>query len=430
MALSNLDCWLAGRMGRGTVPTRPELRGWQLARLRELVDHARHGSPFYDSHLAGVRGADLDSLEDFSRLPTITPEHLRANPDALLSVSRDEIERVVTLSSSGTTGEPKRIFHTADDLEATVDFFGWGMANMVEPGGTALVLLPGARPGGVGRLLDEALSRHGSRAVALGELTDAGAAVDRCLAEAASCVVGSPAHVNLLAHAWAARGLPKGVIRSALLCWDVIPDAVRVSVAERLGCRVFRHWGMIETGLGGAVECAPGSGMHLRETDVYVEIVDMRTGALLPDGEFGDMVVTTPLKLGMPLIRYRTGDVGRILAGECSCGSPLRRLDPLVRRRNDGVPLPSGLLVLRELNEILYGLPGVADFAARLAGDTLRLTVCGDAPDQAVRAALERVPVVAEGLADKTLRVDIQNRHDAAPAVLGLDKRCIAIGVA
>jgi phenylacetate-coenzyme A ligase PaaK-like adenylate-forming protein len=428
MGRTNLDCWLAGRMGRDTVPSVPELHDWQLERLKELVDHARRGSPFYARHFSGVRGADLGSLEDFSRLPVITPEQLRTNPDALLSVSRDAIERVVTLSSSGTTGEPKRIFHTADDLAATVDFFGWGMANMVEPGGTALVLLPGARPGGVGQLLDEALSRHGARAVAFGELTDAGAAVDRCLAEGASCVVGSPAHVNLLAHAWAARGLPKGAIRSALLCWDVIPDAVCASVTERLGCRVFRHWGMIETGLGGAVECQPGSGMHLRETDVYVEIVDPSTGALLPDGEFGDMVVTTPLKLGMPLIRYSTGDVGRILAGECGCGSPLRRLDPLVRRRRDGVPLPSGPLALRDLNEILYAVPGVADFAARLAGNTLHLIVCGDAEGGTVLAALETLPVVAAGLADGSLGVDIENRHDAAPAVAGLKKRRIAIG--
>jgi phenylacetate-coenzyme A ligase PaaK-like adenylate-forming protein len=428
MGRTNLDCWLAGRMDRDTVPSASELRGWLLERLKELVDHARQGSPFYNRHLSGVRGADLYSLEDFSRLPMITPDHLRDNPDALLSVSRDAIERVVTLSSSGTTGEPKRIFHTADDLAATVDFFGWGMANMVEPGGTALVLLPGTRPGGVGQLLDEALSHHGSRAVAFGELTDAGEAVDRCLAENATCVVGSPAHINLLAHAWEARGLPKGAIRSALLCWDVIPDAVRASVAGRLGCRVFRHWGMIETGLGGAVECRPGSGMHLRETDVYVEIVAPHTGALLPDGEFGDMVVTTPLKLGMPLIRYRTGDVGRILAGECGCGSPLRRLDPLVRRRRDGVPLPSGPLTLRELNEILYGVSGLADFAARLEGDTLHLTVCGDVPKETVLAALKNLPVVAGGLANGSLEVDIENRRGAEPAVAGLEKRRIAIG--
>jgi phenylacetate-coenzyme A ligase PaaK-like adenylate-forming protein len=428
MNSSNLDRWLAGRMGRDTVPSRRELRDWQLRRLREMVDHAKLGSPFYARHLADFRGADLDTLEAFSRLPEIGPEQLRSDPDALLSVSRDDIERVVTLSSSGTTGEPKRIFHTADDLEATTDFFGWGMSNMVGPGETALVLLPGARPGGVGQLLDEALSRHGSRAVSHGEMSDADAAVDQCLAEKAVCVVGSPAHVNLFAHAWTARGLPRDVIRSVLLCWDVIPDAVCSNVAGRLGCAVFRHWGMIETGLGGAVECAPGSGMHLRETDVFVEIVDPETGRLLPDGEFGDMVVSTPLKKGMPLIRYRTGDVGRILPRDCDCGSPLRRLDPLVRRRRGGVASVSGVFSLWELNEVMYGVPGVADFAARLNNGTLRLVVCGDASFEAISDALGTLPAVAGGLAAGTLRVDIENKHGVAPAVSGLDKRRIEIG--
>lgn len=430
MSLSNLDRWLAGRMGREAVPTRPELNAWLLERLKELVDHARRGSPYYARHLAGVDTANLTSLDDFSHLPMIEPELLRTNPDSLLSVSRDEIERVVTLSSSGTTGTPKRIFHTTADLEATRDFFSWGMANMVEPGGTVLVLLPGARPGGVGRLLGDALERQGSRAVTHGELTDAGAAVDQCLSENVSCVVGSPAHVNLLAHAWSVRGLPGNVIRSALLCWDIIPDAVCAGVADLLGCRVYRHWGMIETGLGGAVECVPGSGMHLRETDVFVEIVDPHTGRLLPDGVFGDMVVTTPLKRGMPIIRYHTGDVGRILPGRCDCGSPLRRLDPLVRRRRDGVPLSSGILTLRELNEALYAVPGVADFVARLKGYTLHLTVCGDGRADAILEALKRLPAVAGGLADGSLNVDIENKHGAGPAVPGLGKRRIEIGVA
>jgi hypothetical protein len=100
----------------------------------------------------------------------------------------------------------------------------------------------------------------------------------------------------------------------------------------------------------------------------------------------------------------------------------------LVRRRGEGVPLPSGFLALRELNEIMYGVPGVADFAARLEDGALCLTVCGDAAGEAVLARLRNLPAVARGLADKTLRVDIQYNHRAAPAVAGLDKRRILIG--
>ena len=431
MAVSNLDRWLVRRMqwDRETPPTPEQVRDWQIARLGEIVAYARQNSPFYVRHLRGIGDSAIGSLEEFSRLPMITPDHLRTTPEQLLCVSRDEIARVVTLTSSGTTGPPKRIFHTAEDLEATVDYFGWGMSNLVGPGQTALVLMPGDRPGGVGRLLVDALARTSARAVPHGTMEKADAALDQCRAQGAECLVGSAAHVNLLAHAWEKRGLPAGKIRSVLLCWDAAPVAVVRNLERIFGCRVFRHWGMIETGLGGAVECAPGSGMHLRETDVFVEIIDPETGVGLPDGEFGEMAVTTPLRRGMPLIRYRTGDMGRILTGKCACGSPLRRLDPQVHRRGDGVDVGAGLLTLRELNEVLYSVHGLEDFAASFQEGTLRVAACGG-QDLAkhVRAALEAMPVVKQGLAAGTLDIDIAIRNDGAPAIPGLGKRRIQTG--
>ena len=430
MALSILDQWLVRRMAwPGRLPPSPEeVRRWQLGRLRSLVAHAQANSPFYGSLLAGIDAASIRSVEDFSRLPMVSPDDVRENPERLLCVSQDEIARVVTLQSSGTTGQPKRIFYTRDDLEATTDYFDWGMRNMVGPEQTALVLMPGERPGGVGRLLMNALARSGARAVAHGVLEHAGDAVDQLLAEQAVCVVGPPPHVNLLACEWARRGLSTGQIRSVLLCWDAVPDAVARNVEAIFGCRVFRHWGMIETGLGGAVECAPGSGMHLRETDVFVEIVDPETDRLVPDGDFGEMVVTTPLKRGMPLIRYRTGDSGRILPGRCRCGSPLRRLDPAVSRLSEGVSLGGGELRLEELSEALFAVPGLGDYFARLSGGTLQLVVCGDrGVRERAEAALMSVPAVRREVAQGELRIEIETKHDASPAVPGLGKRQILI---
>ncbi|MCJ2164781.1 MULTISPECIES: DVU_1553 family AMP-dependent CoA ligase [unclassified Pseudodesulfovibrio] len=428
MGLPFLDQWLVRRMqwDRDLPPTSGQLREWQLARLREIVAHAQTNSPFYARHLEGVDAFAIESFDDFSRLPTITPDHMRETPEQLLCVSQDAVARAVTLTSSGTTGPPKRIFHTEEDLEATVDYFAWGMGNIAGKGRTVLVLMPGDRPGGVGRLLVDALTRAGGRAVTHGVMENVDVALDQCLEEAADCVVGSPAHVHMLAHAWQRRGLPKGTIRSVLLCWDAIPEAVAANVERLFGCRVFRHWGMIETGLGGAVECAPGSGMHLREADVFMEIVDPETGAGLPDGEFGEMVVTTPLKRGMPLIRYRTGDTGRILTGQCSCESPLRRLDPLIYRRLEGVATGPETLTLRTLNEALYGVPGLADFAARFDGGRLRLTVCGgNGVSRDVRVALQTVPAVERGRAFGCLEIDIDVKNDGTPAIAGLGKRCI-----
>lgn len=437
MAPAPLDHWLCRRMGLpqavsrpplSAVPGRDELRRWQLARLRELVAHAQARSPFYAAHLRGVDASRLGSLEAFSSLPAITPEQVRQAPEQLLCVSQGDIARAVTLASSGTTGPPKRIFHTEADLDATREYFRWGMSAMVHAGETALVLMPGERPDGVGRLLMDALGDMGARAAAHGVMTSAEDALARCRAEKARCVVGAPAHVHLLARLWQRKQLPLGKIRSVLLCWDTIPDAIVRSVAQAFGCRVFRHWGMIETGLGGAVECEPGSGMHLRETDVYLEIIDPDTEAPLPDGEFGEMVLTTPLRLGMPLIRYRTGDRGRILPGTCRCGSPLRRLDAAVRRLEEGVHARNGRITLHELNDSLYALPDLDDFAAEFDGAVLRIRALGfDLRQEDVQAALRSIPSVKRGCAAGTLALTIDIENGGVPAVPGLGKRRIQI---
>ncbi|MBG0789887.1 MAG: phenylacetate--CoA ligase family protein [Desulfovibrionaceae bacterium] len=410
-----------------TPPSPGQVREWQLDRLRALVAHARENSPFYARTLSGVDVASIRTAEDFSRLPTVSADDLRREPEQFLCVSQDEIERVVTLQSSGTTGHPKRIFHTADDMEATADFFDWGMRNMVGPGQAVLVLMPGDRPGGVGRLLDDALGRFGARAACHGVMEDARAAVDQFLVEDASCIVGPPAHVNLMACEWERRRLPRDMVRSVLLCWDAVPDAVAANAERIFGCRAFRHWGMIETGLGGAVECMPGSGLHLREADLYLEIVDPRTGRLVSDGEPGEMVVSTPLRRGMPLLRYRTGDAGRILPVRCRCGSPLRLLDPHVRRMADGVDIGAGRIRLEDLNEVLYALPGLGDFAARVAGGTLYVFARGRVGRERIETALMSLPVVGQGLADGVLRIAVETSNDAVPAVPGLGKRRIEI---
>jgi len=429
--IPKLDRCLARRMGRDERVSVPDadLRAWQLDRLARIVAHAKSGSPFYARHLADVDPASIRSFADFARLPFLYPDDLRRGPEQLLCVSQDEIARVVTLTSSGTTGEPKRIFHTAADLEATTEFFALGMSNMVAPGDTVLVLMPDDRPGGVARLLGQALERGGARAVAH-PLDDADRALDHCLAEGAKCVIGSPAHLNLLALAFVARAVPAGTLRSVLLCWDAIPDAVVRNCERAFGCAVFRHWGMIETCLGGGVECSPGSGLHLREADIFLEIVDPSTGAPLPDGETGELVLTTPLRLGMPFIRYRTGDLGRILPGVCpACGSPLRRLDPRVRRAGEGAA--GGAPCLDELNEALYAVDGLGDFAAGLEGGRLAVRYCGlgHGLGEGVRAALENTSAVGQALRSGDMALDLVFGGGLVPAVPGLGKRKIRSGV-
>ena len=141
------------------------------------------------------------------------------------------------------------------------------------------------------------------------------------------CLVGIPVQVlSLVRHPKSAR-IPRGFIRSVLLSTDYVPESIVADIQRTWGCRVYQHYGMTEMGYGGGVECDAHDGYHLREADLFVEIVDPATGRALPDGVSGEVVVTTLTRRAMPLIRYRTGDMARFLPEYCPCGSTLRRLE-------------------------------------------------------------------------------------------------------
>ena len=159
---------------------------------------------------------------------------------------------------------------------------------------------------------------------------------------------------------------------------------------------------MTEMGWGGGVECEARDGYHLREADLFVEIVDPETGRPLPDGESGEIVVTTLTRAGMPLVRYRTGDISRFHTSPCPCGTVLKRLDRITGRMSDGDCLVSGMSLTQPiLDEALFSLPGVMDFSAVLTACqnrdclTITLGLCRDAdPDTVAAAAREKLTAI------------------------------------
>jgi phenylacetate-coenzyme A ligase PaaK-like adenylate-forming protein len=122
-------------------------------------------------------------------------------------------------------------------------------------------------------------------------------------------------------------GNDKRFPRSLLLSGDYVSPAVRDEIERLWDCKVYEHYGMTEMGLGGAMSCEIREGYHIREADLYIEIINPHTGEPVPDGEFGEIVFTTLTRQAMPLIRYRTGDISRIIPSPCPCGSVPRRLE-------------------------------------------------------------------------------------------------------
>lgn len=407
------DRWIARKIGiPGRIPTAAALAGHQLDRLNRLVDFLRAHSPFYRRHLEGCGRTPLASLADLREFPFTTVEDVNASGLKMVCVNQGEISHVVTLATSGTTGPPKQLYFTADDQELSVEIFRQSMAQLIGKGDVAHVLLPAARPGSVGDLLARAIAGLGAEPVRYGLVEHLPAALDSLAARSAAALVGLPAQVLALAkyHRAANGGRTPG-LRNVLLCTDHVSGAVKEEIAAAWGCRVLGYYGMTEAGFGGGMECRAGDGYHLHEADLYYEIVDPASGRPVPEGREGEVVFSTLTRRGMPLLRYRTGDLSRFITGACPCGSALRRMAAIRTRRSGLVSLGGGRpLTMADLDEALFPLPGVVDFSATLrgaeAGRRLEIGVDSlgaDTTEDMARRALARVPAIRSALASETL---------------------------
>lgn len=402
--MTPLDAWIAGKVGRPGAPLkRADLEAFQLDRLQATLDLVRNRSRFYRSHLKSSPGRPA-RLEDLAGLPFTTAADLRADPLAFVCVSQDAIQRVVTLDTSGTTGAPKRIYFTAADQELTLDFFQAGMSTFTGRGDRVLILLPGETPGSVGDLLARSLERLGASAIRHGPVRDPALTLAAAEDGGATVMVGVPVHVLSVVRQAAFQQRPLRGVHSVLLTTDHVPDAIKRVVEGALGSTVYNHYGMTETGLGGGVECRARHGLHMREADLYYEVVDPLNGQPLSDGETGELVLTTLTRQGMPLIRYRTGDLGRFIPEPCPCGTVLKTLERVTTRVAGRLRLGDRAITMADLDEAVFPIEGVVNFQASLEGPAnrpdlnvgLKLSSTDDIVLQAARQAIENLPVVRD----------------------------------
>ena len=365
MKVTPLEGWISQRLEFGGQPLRREqIEAYQVQMLRQTIGWLRQRSSFYRERLANLSENDLRGLEDLNKFPFTTADDLQQNPLRFLCVSQSEVERVVTLQTSGTSGAPKRLYFTAEDQERTIDFFHHGMSSLVGPGDQVMILLPGEHPGSAGKLLAAGLLRLGAVGLIQGPVSEAGETLKVMAQRKIDVLVGLPVQVLALARHSGGKAAPRGVV----LCSDHAPEAIRRELRRLWGSEVYTHYGMTEMGLGGGVECQAHSGYHLRELDLYVEIVEPHTGAPLGDGEMGEVVFTTLSRRGMPLIRYRTGDLSRFLPERCPCGTVLKTLEKVSGRISGQIELDGAGLTMADLDEALFPLAGLLDFDLRLGG--------------------------------------------------------------
>ncbi len=363
--ISPVETWVAERTCLSGSLSPETLQNWQLEKLKALILYAGKNTLFYKNR--------LQPASDITELPFTLPSDIVKDPFAFLAIPQSLVARVTTLSNSGTTRLRKRIFFSKADLGRTIDFFAVGMSTMICKGEHAQILISNRTENSLGSLLKESLSRIGVTSEISGAIRTVSNAIET--ARGAECLVGMPAEMLYMS-----RTAPDLRPKSVLLTADIVPQCVIHSIKETWKCRVFTHYGHTEFGFGCAVDCEHHTGHHMRDADLIIEIIDCLTGMPVNPGERGEIVVTTLSNEAMPLIRYRTGNISRIIVKPCRCGGVLPRLGRIEGRIESDISVGRGrTLSIHQLDEIIFTYPVVRGFNALLKNEgqryTLHLTV-------------------------------------------------------
>ncbi|MCL2530480.1 MAG: phenylacetate--CoA ligase [Coriobacteriia bacterium] len=308
-----------------------------LALVRTLLSSIKEKSPFYAAKYADFDPAEVASQADFERLPFTTKEDLRAAyPLGLAAVPASEIVRIH--SSSGTTGVPVIIPYTAKDVDDWSLMFArcYEMSGITRDDRIHITPGYGLWTAGIGFQLGA--ERMGAMTIPMGPgNTDKQL---QMMMDLGSTVLGATSsYALLLAETIAERGirdkikLRKGVIGSER--WG---EKMRRRIASELGVDLHDIYGLTEIyGPGIGINCEASEAMHIWDDFLYCEIINPETGEVLPNGESGELVITTLVKEGAPLVRYRTHDLTRFVVGACPCGASYPRIERLIGRSDDMV---------------------------------------------------------------------------------------------
>lgn len=337
-----------------------ELKEEQFAVLKEQFKTLKDRSPFYAKKFESIDLSDVQTQADFEVLPFSEKADLRdAYPLGLAAVPESEIVRIH--SSSGTTGTPVIIPYTQQDvIDWAVQFARcYEMAGITKDDRIQITPGYGLWTAGIGFQLGA--ERLGAMAVPMGPgNTDKQIRFMKDMQSTVLCATSS--YALLLAEEIAKRGVRDELnLKRAVIGSERWGHKMRQRIANELGVKIYDIYGLTEVyGPGIGVSCDYECGMHVWDDYCYFEIVDPKTGKVLPDGEIGELVITTLRKEGAPLVRYRTHDLSRIIPGECECGSPFPRIDTLIGRTDDMVKVKGVNIFPAQIEEIIKFTDGAS----------------------------------------------------------------------
>ena len=352
----------------------------QISQVNNQIQSLRKAGSFYGKKLeeAGISG--ISTPEDFASLPFSEKNDLReAYPMGLMTAPEKDIVRIH--SSSGTTGLPVIIPYTAKDVDDWAIMF----ARCYETAGITntdrIQITPGYGLWTAGIGFQSGAEKLGAMVIPMGPgNTDKQLQMMMDMKSTVICATSS--YALLLAEEIEKRGfkdkicLKKGVIGSER--WG---EKMLQRIADELGIELYDIYGLTEIyGPGIGINCKYNTGIHYWDDYIYIEIVDPVTLKPVPDGELGEIVITTLVKEGAPLIRYRTHDLSSIIPGACPCHSRFPRLDIIMGRTDDMIKIKGVNVFPSQIEEMLKEFPEVSsEYQIRISHlegrDTMRLYV-------------------------------------------------------
>ncbi len=331
----------------------------QIKKVNQQIHALVEAGSFYGRKLEEAGITSISSQEDFQQLPFSEKNDLReAYPLGLMTAPEKDIVRIH--SSSGTTGLPVIIPYTAKDVDDWAIMFRrcYEMAGITNLDRIQVTPGYGLWTAGIG--FQNGAEKLGAMVIPMGP-GNTEKQLQMMMDIESTVLCSTSSYALLLAEEIEKRGikdkihLKKGVIGSER--WG---EKMRQRISGELGIELYDIYGLTEIyGPGIGISCKEDNGMHYWDDYIYIEIIDPVTLQPVADGEMGEIVITTLVKEGAPLIRYRTHDLSRILPGSCPCGSPYPRLDIIQGRTDDMMKIkgvnvfPSQIeTVLREFTEL------------------------------------------------------------------------------
>lgn len=340
---------------------RAGMQALQLTRLQETVAYVYERVPMYKQRLdqMGIAPCDISSLQDIRKLPFTVKDDLRDNyPYGMFAVPMRDVVRIH--ASSGTTGKPTVVGYTQRDI----DMWATCVARLCAAGGATADDIAqisfgyGLFTGALG--LHFGLVKLGAAVIPISSgnterqiqlMSDFGSTL----------LVATPSYALYMAEVAEKMGMMDQIkLRIGLFGAEGSTEEMRAELERRWGVIATENYGMSELiGPGVSGECTEKCGMHINEDYFYCEIVDPDTGEPVPDGEWGELVVTPLYKQALPLLRYRTHDITRLMREPCKCGRTSTRMQKITGRSDDMLIIRGVNVFPSQIESVLIGMEGI-----------------------------------------------------------------------